>query len=159
MTWGARNQKRNAGSSQNRTAEGTVRHLEIKIVHVGHSSRLLEVWNKCGVINKTFTKGTEMYFQACCCVSKLFVIIFLHAGQSSSSRSLSLKKNKGRQVKMSQLPGMVMLGRREVTRSPSPIITPVDEPPQLGRPQPYSAQAVVRESLVVFCSFVGASPH
>ncbi|MCJ8736838.1 hypothetical protein PDJAM_G00016890 [Pangasius djambal] len=64
-------------------------------------------------------------------------------GQSSSSRSLSLKKNnKARQVKMSQLPGMVMLGRREVTRSPSPIITPVDEPPQLAHPQPYRTQAV-----------------
>ncbi|KAK3538198.1 hypothetical protein QTP70_033122 [Hemibagrus guttatus] len=64
-------------------------------------------------------------------------------GQSSSSRSLSLKKNnKARQVKMSQLPGMVMLGRREVSRSPSPIITPVDEPPQVGRPQPYSTQTV-----------------
>ncbi|KAB5562260.1 hypothetical protein PHYPO_G00015870 [Pangasianodon hypophthalmus] len=64
-------------------------------------------------------------------------------GQSSSSRSLSLKKNnKARQVKMSQLPGMVMLGRREVTRSPSPIITPVDEPPQLAHPQPYCTQAV-----------------
>ncbi|TSO25206.1 Tonsoku-like protein [Bagarius yarrelli] len=64
-------------------------------------------------------------------------------GQSSSGRSLSLKKsNKARQVKMSQLPGMVMLGRREVTRSPSPIITPVDEPPQVGLPQPYSAQTV-----------------
>ncbi|KAI5616670.1 tonsoku-like protein, partial [Silurus asotus] len=70
-------------------------------------------------------------------------------GPSPSSRSLSLKKNnKARQVKMSQLPGMVMLGRREVTRSPSPIITPADEPPQLGHPQSYSTQAVVRESLL-----------
>ncbi|XP_053489149.1 tonsoku-like protein [Ictalurus furcatus] len=59
-------------------------------------------------------------------------------GQSYSGRSLSLKKNnKARQVKMSQLPGMVMLGRREVTRSPSPIITPVDDPPQQ-----YSTQAM-----------------
>ncbi|XP_053366444.1 tonsoku-like protein [Clarias gariepinus] len=64
-------------------------------------------------------------------------------GQPSSSRSLSLKKNnKARQVKMSQLPGMVMLGRREVTRSPSPIMTPVNEPPELGRPHPYSTQAM-----------------
>ncbi|XP_060790341.1 tonsoku-like protein [Neoarius graeffei] len=59
-------------------------------------------------------------------------------GQSSSGRSLSLKKNnKARQVKMNQLPGMVMLGRREVTRSPSPVVTLVDEPSQL-----YSTQAV-----------------
>lgn len=49
---------------------------------------------------------------------------------------------------MSQLPGMVMLGRREVNRSPSPIITPVDELPQLGHHQPYSTQVAVRESLV-----------
>ncbi|KAF7704452.1 hypothetical protein HF521_021524 [Silurus meridionalis] len=69
-------------------------------------------------------------------------------GPSPSSRSLSLKKNnKARQVKMSQLPGMVMLGRREVTRSPSPIITPADEPPQLGHPQSYSTQAVTQAVL------------
>lgn len=81
--------------------------------------------------------------------------IFIYAGQSSSSRSLSLKKNnKARQVKMSQLPGMVMLGRREVTRSPSPIITPVDETPQVGRPQPYSTQTMVRESPLVSLSNV-----
>ncbi|XP_051503112.1 tonsoku-like protein [Myxocyprinus asiaticus] len=44
---------------------------------------------------------------------------------SSSSRGLSLKKgaNKSRQVKMNQLPGMVMLGRREVSRSQSPVTT------------------------------------
>ncbi|KAI4889200.1 hypothetical protein NFI96_012968 [Prochilodus magdalenae] len=61
--------------------------------------------------------------------------------QSSSSRSLSLKKsNKARQVKMNQLPGMVMLGRREVSRSPSPIITPEDDSSQLVRPQTYSSQ-------------------
>lgn len=95
----------------------------------------------------------EIYIQTCYYVC--FVIIFLYAGQSSSSRSLSLKKNnKARQVKMSQLPGMVLLGRREVNRSPSPIITPVDEPPQLGHPQPYSAQVVVREVLLLSLSKV-----
>lgn len=55
---------------------------------------------------------------------------------------------------MSQLPGMVMLGRREVTRSPSPIITPIDEPTQLGHPQAYSTQAVVGESFVFLLSNV-----
>lgn len=50
---------------------------------------------------------------------------------------------------MSQLPDMVMVGRGEVTRSPSPIITPVDDPPQQ-----YSTQAMVRESLVVSFSDV-----
>ncbi|KAK9959665.1 hypothetical protein ABG768_009773 [Culter alburnus] len=50
--------------------------------------------------------------------------------QSSSSRGLSLKKgtNKSRQVKMNQLPGMVMLGRREVSRSQSPIMTQESDP-------------------------------
>ncbi|XP_065109970.1 tonsoku-like protein [Paramisgurnus dabryanus] len=50
--------------------------------------------------------------------------------QSSSSRGLSLKKgaNKSRQVKMNQLPGMVMLGRREVSRSQSPTTIQDPEP-------------------------------
>ncbi|KAL2098803.1 hypothetical protein ACEWY4_005283 [Coilia grayii] len=50
--------------------------------------------------------------------------------RSSSSRGLSLKKGqaKARQVKMTQLSGMVMLGRREVSRSPSPTIPQDDEP-------------------------------
>ncbi|KAK5857492.1 hypothetical protein PBY51_010734 [Eleginops maclovinus] len=45
---------------------------------------------------------------------------------SSSSRSLSLKRNgsqKPHQVKMTQLPGMIRLGRREVNRSHSPTVT------------------------------------
>ncbi|XP_042356815.1 tonsoku-like protein [Plectropomus leopardus] len=49
---------------------------------------------------------------------------------SSSSRSLSLKKNgsqKPHQVKMTQMPGMVRLGRREVNRSQSPTVTDNDE--------------------------------
>lgn len=63
--------------------------------------------------------------------------------QSSSIRGLSLKKaNKARQVKMNQLPGMVMLGRREVSRSPSPNTFPEDDPPQPVRPQLYSSQPV-----------------
>ncbi|XP_016133643.1 tonsoku-like protein [Sinocyclocheilus grahami] len=53
------------------------------------------------------------------------------AVQSSSSRGPSLKKgtnNKPRQVKMNQMPGMVNLGRREVSRSQSPIMTQESEP-------------------------------
>ncbi|XP_029316486.1 tonsoku-like protein [Cottoperca gobio] len=49
---------------------------------------------------------------------------------SSSSRSLSLKKNgslKPHQVKMTQMPGMVRLGRREVNRSHSPTVTDDDD--------------------------------
>ncbi|KAL7862089.1 hypothetical protein SRHO_G00135300 [Serrasalmus rhombeus] len=65
--------------------------------------------------------------------------------QSTSNRSLSLKKSKKtRQVKMNQLPGMVMLGRREISRSPSPSITPDDDPPQPVRPQTYSSQTVTQ---------------
>ncbi|XP_028251309.1 tonsoku-like protein [Parambassis ranga] len=49
---------------------------------------------------------------------------------SSSSRSLSVKKNgslKPHQVKMTQMPGMVRLGRREVSRSHSPNLTDDDD--------------------------------
>ncbi|XP_058472275.1 tonsoku-like protein [Solea solea] len=49
---------------------------------------------------------------------------------SSSSRSHSLKKNgalKPHQVKMTQMPGMVRLGRREVNRSHSPNVTDDDD--------------------------------
>ncbi|XP_030644250.1 tonsoku-like protein [Chanos chanos] len=61
--------------------------------------------------------------------------------QSSSSR-LSLRKgaSKPRQVKMSQLPGMVMLGRREVSRPQSPTVASDDDPLQSTPPQPYSTQ-------------------
>ncbi|XP_070776908.1 tonsoku-like protein [Enoplosus armatus] len=60
---------------------------------------------------------------------------------SSSSRSLSLKKNgslKPHQVKMTQMPGMVRLGRREVNRSHSPTVTDDDDmrpqtPPPLSQ--------------------------
>ncbi|XP_062379263.1 tonsoku-like protein [Sardina pilchardus] len=52
--------------------------------------------------------------------------------RTSSSKGLSLKKGqaKARQVKMTQLSGMVMLGRREVSRSPSPTIAQDDDPVQ-----------------------------
>ncbi|XP_076013393.1 tonsoku-like protein [Genypterus blacodes] len=49
---------------------------------------------------------------------------------SSSSRSFSLRKNgssKPHQIKMTHMPGMVRLGRREVNRSHSPIITDEDD--------------------------------
>lgn len=59
----------------------------------------------------------------------------------SSGRSLPLKKNgslKPHQVKMTQMPGMVRLGRREVNRSHSPTVTDDDDmrpdtppPPQI----------------------------
>lgn len=52
------------------------------------------------------------------------------AGTSLSSRGLSVQKNnsvKPHQVKMTQIPGMVRLGRREVSRPQSPIFTEVDD--------------------------------
>ncbi|XP_042244938.1 tonsoku-like protein [Thunnus maccoyii] len=62
---------------------------------------------------------------------------------SSSSRGLSLKKNgslKPHQVKMTQMPGMVRLGRREVNRSHSPTvdddIRPETPPPPQIHMQP-----------------------
>ncbi|XP_031436536.1 tonsoku-like protein isoform X2 [Clupea harengus] len=60
--------------------------------------------------------------------------------RSSSSRGLSLKKGqaKARQVKMTQLSGMVMLGRREVSRSPSPTIFQDDDPAQFAATHQHS---------------------
>ncbi|KAI7804959.1 tonsoku-like protein, partial [Triplophysa rosa] len=61
--------------------------------------------------------------------------------QSSSSRGLSLKKGAGkaRQVKMNHLPGMVMLGRREVSRSQSPTMTQDPDPAPLShQPMPHT---------------------
>ncbi|XP_075874083.1 tonsoku-like protein [Nelusetta ayraudi] len=52
------------------------------------------------------------------------------AVSSSASRSLSQKKNgavRPHQVKMTQMPGMVRLGRREVNRSHSPTLTDDDD--------------------------------
>uniref|UniRef100_A0A3Q3WFD5 F-box/LRR-repeat protein 15/At3g58940/PEG3-like LRR domain-containing protein n=1 Tax=Mola mola TaxID=94237 RepID=A0A3Q3WFD5_MOLML len=56
---------------------------------------------------------------------------------SSASRGLSLKKNssvKPHQVKMTQMPGMVRIGRREVSRSHSPTITDDDVRPDTPTP-------------------------
>ncbi|XP_051724772.1 tonsoku-like protein isoform X4 [Ctenopharyngodon idella] len=66
--------------------------------------------------------------------------------QSSSSRGLSLKKgtNKSRQVKMNQLPGMVMLGRREVSRSQSPTMTQESDP--IHDPAPPTHQSMTPAS-------------
>ncbi|XP_008278226.1 tonsoku-like protein [Stegastes partitus] len=60
------------------------------------------------------------------------------AVHSSSSRSHSLKKNssqRNHQVKMTQMPGMVRLGRREVGRSNSPTVTD-DEDSRPDTPPP-----------------------
>ncbi|KAK2879094.1 hypothetical protein Q8A67_019885 [Cirrhinus molitorella] len=73
--------------------------------------------------------------------------------QSSSSRGLSLKKgtNKSRQVKMNQMPGMVNLGRREVSRSQSPITTQESEP--IHDPAPPTHQSMPP------ASFQNRTPH
>ncbi|XP_077477194.1 tonsoku-like protein isoform X1 [Stigmatopora argus] len=60
--------------------------------------------------------------------------------QPSSTRGPSLKRNssrKSQQVKMTQIPGMVRLGRREVTRSHSPTLTDDDDRPETP-PLPHS---------------------
>ncbi|KAA0710863.1 Tonsoku-like protein NF-kappa-B inhibitor-like protein 2 [Triplophysa tibetana] len=65
--------------------------------------------------------------------------------QSSSSRGLSLKKGAGkaRQVKMNHLPGMVMLGRREVSRSQSPTMTQDPDPAAPShQPMPHTSHHV-----------------
>lgn len=67
----------------------------------------------------------------------------LHAaGHSSSSRGHSLRKNssmKPHQVKMTQIPGMVRLGRREVIRPQSPTTTDEDDMrPQTSPPQTHT---------------------
>ncbi|XP_041928875.1 tonsoku-like protein isoform X2 [Alosa sapidissima] len=63
--------------------------------------------------------------------------------RTSSNRGLSMKKGqaKARQVKMTQLSGMVMLGRREVSRSPSPTITQDDDPMQFTAMHQHSVPA------------------
>ncbi|XP_074516688.1 tonsoku-like protein [Sebastes fasciatus] len=68
---------------------------------------------------------------------------------SSSSRSLSLKRNgslKPHQVKMTQMPGMLRLGRREVNRSHSPTITDDEDmrPETPPPPQIYMQPAAQR---------------
>ncbi|KAJ0063136.1 hypothetical protein NL108_012626, partial [Boleophthalmus pectinirostris] len=57
----------------------------------------------------------------------------------SSSRGVSVKKSssvKPQQVKMTQIPGMVRLGRREVSRCPSPNITDEEDVRALTPPLP-----------------------
>ncbi|XP_053700657.1 tonsoku-like protein isoform X1 [Synchiropus splendidus] len=57
-----------------------------------------------------------------------------------TSRSLSLKKSssqKPQQVKMTQMPGMVRLGRREVNRSQSPTITDEEDGRSETPPPPH----------------------
>ncbi|KAJ0008990.1 hypothetical protein NQD34_016405 [Periophthalmus magnuspinnatus] len=58
---------------------------------------------------------------------------------SSSSRGVFMKKSctvKPQQVKMTQMPGMVRLGRREVNRCPSPNITDEEDVRALTPPPP-----------------------
>lgn len=58
------------------------------------------------------------------------LLSLLAAVPFTASRSLSQKKNgvvKPHQVKMTQMPGMVRLGRREVNRSQSPTVTDEDD--------------------------------
>lgn len=67
---------------------------------------------------------------------------------SSSSRSLSLKKNsslKPHQVKMTQMPGMVRLGRREVNRSHSPTVTDDENNMRSQTPPPPQIHMQVRK--------------
>nr|XP_057945890.1 tonsoku-like protein [Doryrhamphus excisus] len=55
----------------------------------------------------------------------------------SSSRGLSMRKNnslKPHQVKMTQMPGMVRLGRREINRSHSPTLTDDETRPETPPP-------------------------
>ncbi|XP_059210047.1 tonsoku-like protein [Centropristis striata] len=80
---------------------------------------------------------------------------------SSSSRGLSQKKNSSQrphQVKMTQMPGLVRLGRREVNRSNSPTVTDDDDmrpetppppqihtqPPNVAAPMPSSLPPPIR---------------
>ncbi|CAL1575200.1 unnamed protein product [Knipowitschia caucasica] len=58
----------------------------------------------------------------------------------SSSRGLSVKKSSSvrpQQVKMTQMPGMMRLGRREVSRCPSPNVTDEEDLRALTPPPPH----------------------
>ncbi|XP_011616286.2 tonsoku-like protein [Takifugu rubripes] len=75
---------------------------------------------------------------------------FVPRGTSLSSRGLSVQKNnsvKPHQVKMTQIPGMVRLGRREVSRPQSPIFTEVD----VMRPNATSPQIRAQPPAVPSC--------
>lgn len=66
----------------------------------------------------------------------------------ASSRSHSLKKNgslKPHQVKMTQMPGMVRLGRREISRSNSPTVTDDDDDTRPQTPPPTQIHTQVRK--------------
>nr|XP_046222419.1 tonsoku-like protein isoform X1 [Oncorhynchus gorbuscha] len=66
---------------------------------------------------------------------------------TSSSRGLPLR-GMPRQVKMTQLSGMVMLGRREVSRPQSPTVTDDDDPQASTPPQTrYSTQQVPNQTV------------
>ncbi|KAJ8398162.1 hypothetical protein AAFF_G00430060 [Aldrovandia affinis] len=75
---------------------------------------------------------------------------------SRSSRGLSLHRatQRSRQVKMTQLSGMVMLGRREVSRPNSPILedpiyTPTSQPPTLPQAVAVPLPAPIRITVKV----------
>nr|XP_033497866.1 tonsoku-like protein [Epinephelus lanceolatus] len=73
------------------------------------------------------------------------------AAPYSSSRSLSQRKNgsqRPQQVKMTQMPGMVRLGRREVNRSHSPTVTDYDDMrPETPPPPPQIHMQVPAQTL------------
>ncbi|XP_078145625.1 tonsoku-like protein [Centroberyx gerrardi] len=74
---------------------------------------------------------------------------------SSSSRGLSLRKNgsfKPRQVKMTQLSGMVRLGRREVSRSHSPTVPDDDDDFRPETPPPPSQIHVTQAPAQTFAA-------
>lgn len=74
----------------------------------------------------------------------------------SSSRGLSLKKNgsaKPHQVKMTHMPGMVRLGRREVSRSHSPTVTD-EEDVRAETPLPPQTHIQVKHDLIILLWWV-----
>lgn len=81
---------------------------------------------------------------------------------SSSSRCLSVKKNsslKPHQVKMTQMAGMVRLGRREVSRSHSPTVTDDDDDRRPETPPPPQIHMQVRTNLCVVRIILMGSHH
>lgn len=136
MIWAKSSRRRRGGYAWNRmgSEERTCLRLQQQELTTGVQTQTYpEVF---GVFICVFhSQRSELTFHFC--NSSLHT-----AGHSSSSRGHSLRKNssaKPHQVKMTQIPGMVRLGRREVSRPRSPTTTDEDDMrPQTPPPQTHA---------------------
>lgn len=125
MIWKKSSRRKRGGCAWNRAGleERTCLHLQQQKV-----KRRVQTQTSCPEVIWGFT---SVFYSQRREVTFYFCNFSLHtAGHSSSSRGLSLQKNssgKPHQVKMTQIPGMVRIGRREVGRPQSPTTTDDDD--------------------------------